>query len=51
MGHVALASKNIYPEASKSTMLVVMAVVVAVVVGGGPTGYESYLSSNSCRFN
>jgi len=26
-------------------------VVVAVVVGGGPTGYESYLSSNSCRFN
>jgi hypothetical protein len=49
MGHVALASKNIYPEASKSTMLVVVAVVV--VVGGGPTGYESYLSSNSCRFN
>ena len=47
MGHVALASKNIYPEASKSTMLV----VVAVVVGGRPTGYESYLSSNSCRFN
>ena len=49
MGHVALASKNIYPEASKSTMLVVVAVVVGG--GGGPTGYESYLSSNSCRFN
>ena len=46
MGHVALASKNIYPEASKSMMVVVVA-----VVGGGPTGYESYLSSNSCRFN
>ena len=50
MGHVALASKNIYPEASKSTMLLVV-VAVVVVVGGGPTGYESYLSSNSCRFN